>query len=191
MAIWRLVLDFRNKHHLNLQLGLLSIVEELDAGEGEKIPTLWQILTAISGQCEVNIELKGTNTARKTIDILHRATDELNFDYKQFLVSSFNHHLLQEVHQLMPNLKLGAITASLPIHYAAFAEEVHAYAVCVDVDFISAKFVKDAHKRQLEIYAYTVNETEDIATLYDLGVDGIFTNYPILAAETIRNLSNG
>lgn len=162
-----------------------------DAGDGEKIPTLWQILTLVSGKCEVNIELKGTNTARKTIDILHRATQDLNFSYEQFLISSFNHHLLKEVHQLMPSLKLGALTASLPIHYAAFAEEVDAFAVCVDVDFISTEFVHDAHSRHLKIYAYTVNEPEDIETLYKLQVDGIFTNYPNQAAEIIDSLMMG
>lgn len=166
----------------------MSQILTFDAGEGEKIPTLWQILSTIAGKCEVNIELKGTNTARKTIDILHRATQELKFTYEQFLISSFNHHLLKEVHQLMPALKLGALTASLPIHYAEFAEEVHAFAVCVDVDFISAPFIHDAHNRNLKIYAYTVNEPEDIESLFELQVDGIFTNYPEKAAETIAHL---
>ena len=33
-------------------------LRQLDAGKGQKIPTLWEVLETIDGQCDLNIELK-------------------------------------------------------------------------------------------------------------------------------------
>jgi glycerophosphoryl diester phosphodiesterase len=37
----------------------------LNAGNGERIPTLWQVMSLIAGRCELHIELKGTHTASR------------------------------------------------------------------------------------------------------------------------------
>ncbi|WP_163934319.1 glycerophosphodiester phosphodiesterase family protein [Paraferrimonas sp. SM1919] len=156
----------------------------LDAGEGQNIPSLRQLLSFIDGRCDVNIELKGADTAVALIDEIGYAIAHSHFDKSQFLISSFNHHLLQQVHNLDPQLKIGALTAGLPLDYCAFAEQLNAYSVHCDVDFINAAMVTDAHQRGLKIFVYTVDEEEDIKTLQKLNVDGIFSNFPCKARKT-------
>ncbi|MBP9662297.1 MAG: glycerophosphodiester phosphodiesterase, partial [Aeromonas sp.] len=79
---------------------------------------------------------------------------------------------------LRPDLRLGALTASLPLHGARFAEELGAWSLNCDVDFVDAGLVADAHSRGLKILVYTVDELSDGDTLAAMGVDGIFTNRP-------------
>ena len=43
---------------------------------------------------------------------------------------------------------------------------------------VTPAFIKAAHKRNLEVHVWTIDETEDMQRLLDLGVDGIFTDYP-------------
>lgn len=156
----------------------LAELSELDAGEGEAIPTLWQVLECIDANVLVNIELKGKNTAEKTVETINKSIQELGYSVDDFLVSSFDHHLLREVRTLNSQLKIGALTSNIPINYAQFAEQIGSYSIHLDINFINKTFVDDAHNRGLHVFVFTVDEKQDIEELHRLGVDGIFSNYP-------------
>jgi glycerophosphoryl diester phosphodiesterase len=156
----------------------LAQLQQLDAGQGQRIPTLWQVLTFIQGKCWLNIELKGPDIAAPLLALLSKAEQQLGFDCQQLLVSSFNHHLLAAIKLERPDVKLGALTASLPIDYAAFATMLQAYSVHCDVSFINQAMVDDAKARGLKVFVYTVDGPDDIKRLSGYGVDGIFCNFP-------------
>lgn len=161
-------------------------LRKLDAGDNQQVPTLWEVLVEINGKCDVNVEIKGKNTLAPTLTMIERACSELQFSIGQFLLSSFNHNWLKHAHQTMPLLKLGALTGGSPNDYGAFAERINAYSVNVDINFICPEFVEDIHRRNMKAYVYTVNEPCDIKDMIEMGVDGIFTNYPQLAAKIYK-----
>lgn len=150
----------------------------LDAGQGERIPTLWQVMALVAGRCELHIELKGANTAEPVAALTRRAEAELGFTPAHWVISSFHHPELAHFARLRPELRLGALTASLPLHGARFAEELGAWSLNCDVDFVDDTLVADAHRRGLKILVYTVDEVSDGRALASMGVDGIFTNRP-------------
>lgn len=154
-----------------------TYLRSLDAGDGEKIPTLQEVLTLIDRKAGINIELKGPDTAEVVAALIHNALKQ-GWQYHQFLVSSFNHHSLQHIKNIDPNIPLGMLLYALPLNYAAAASNLAAYSVNMSMDFITKAFVEDAHKRQLKVFVYTVNEPEDFARMAALGVDGIFSDYP-------------
>ncbi|MBY6187668.1 glycerophosphodiester phosphodiesterase [Marinobacter hydrocarbonoclasticus] len=156
----------------------LASLARLDAGHGERVPTLWQVLERVAGRCDFNLELKGHDTAEPLLRLLTRAEQELGYRPEQFSISSFHHPLLARVKAARPDLAIGALTASLPLDYAAFGAALGANSINVDVDFISQALVDDAHQRGLKVYVYTVDQPEDVAHMMTLGVDGIFSNYP-------------
>ena len=164
----------------------LAQLRELDAGQGQRIPTLWEIMQEIGGRCSLNIELKGVTQVIPILRLLDRAVEELGFTISQFLLSSFNHHLLFEIKQLRPDILTGALTASCPIDYAAFAHTLQAYSIHIYLDFVNPAFVADAKDKELQVYVYTVDEVEDMDMLRAWGVDGIFTNVPDRAIAHLR-----
>ncbi|MFQ2191013.1 glycerophosphodiester phosphodiesterase [Aeromonas jandaei] len=155
-----------------------SYLEQLDAGEGEIIPTLWQVMSLIDGSCELHIELKGANTADAVATLTKRAENELGFTANQWVVSSFHHPELARFATLRPDIRIGALTANLPLELAQFAEQLGAWSINCDVDFIDAALVDDAHRRGLKVLVYTVDHLADQQQLAAMGVDGIFTNRP-------------
>ncbi|GLP95753.1 glycerophosphodiester phosphodiesterase [Paraferrimonas sedimenticola] len=159
----------------------LQQLEALDAGEGEKIPSLRQVLERVAGRCDINVELKGDDTLELAHQVIDYACEHYGFSTDQFLLSSFNHHLLAQSRQLRPDLKLGALTACLPVDLAAFAQQLGAYSINCDVDFTNQALVEDAHQRGLKVFVYTVDEEEDIEMLSQWKVDGIFSNFPCRA----------
>ncbi|MGU5791864.1 glycerophosphodiester phosphodiesterase [Aeromonas hydrophila] len=155
-----------------------AYLASLDAGEGEGIPTLWQAMEAIAGQAELHIELKGAQTADEVARLTRRAEAELGFAPTQWVVSSFHHPELARFAALRPDIRLGALTSTIPLTLAKFAAELGAWSLNCDVDFVDDSLVQDAHDRGLKVLVYTVDEPADQAMLAAIGVDGIFTNRP-------------
>ncbi|TKB51369.1 glycerophosphodiester phosphodiesterase [Ferrimonas sediminicola] len=169
----------------------LAHLAGLDAGNGERVPTLWQVLELIAGRCDLNIELKGRGTGELLAPMLERAIAELGYSREQFLVSSFNHPQLARIKASLPWLKIGALTTSCPLNYARFADELGAFSVHMDVNFAEPEFISDAKRRGLRVYVFTVDEAEDILELQLLGVDGVFCNWPDKARSIIGNDQRG
>lgn len=153
-------------------------LRSLDAGKGEKIPTLNEVFELVAGQCFINLELKGVYNLSLLYQFLNYAEKKCGFNPQQLLISSYNHRLLDTIHQQQTQYPIGALTACYPLDYALFAQRLQAYSVHLNVDFISKHFVKDAHERGLKVFVYTVDEIADIDAMKALGVDGIFSNYP-------------
>ncbi|MEZ5538069.1 MAG: glycerophosphodiester phosphodiesterase [Thiolinea sp.] len=153
----------------------LRSLDVLNSGQG--IPTLEEVCELINAQAGLNIELKGAGTAAPVCEYIAQLLTE-NWSIEQFLVSSFNHRELQAVKQINPSIRLGALHCSLPVDNARFAEQLGAYSLHPSIEFVDQELVDDAHARGLKVYVYTVNHPEDILRMRQLGVDGVFTNFP-------------
>jgi len=152
-------------------------LRSLDAGNGERIPTLNEVFETIDRRAGVNIELKGSGTAQPVADLI-ATLRQLGWRDELILVSSFNHRELETVRQIDPHIRIGVLMVGLPVDDAAFAAELGAYSVHLSLEFIDRRFVADAHLRGLRVFVFTVNHPEDIERMEGLGVDGVFTNYP-------------
>ena len=54
------------------------------------------------------------------------------------------------------------------------------------VDVVTERFVAEAHRVNVEVHVWTLNEADEIRRLLALGVDGIMSDFPALAAQVIR-----
>ena len=165
-------------------------LRSLDAGLGEQIPTLDEVLSLAAGKCTINIEIKGVKNITLLFSYIDHAIKTTKLVSDDILLSSFNHRLLNAIYQQRSEFAIGALTACYPLDYAKFAEQLNAYSVHLHVDFISKHFVDDAHQRGLKVFVYTVDELEDIKAMKALGVDGIFSNFPTQAKSHVAHLNN-
>lgn len=155
----------------------------------QPVPTLKEVIQLLRGRCMLNIELKGEVNPSLLLAHIHSAINDHQFQPQQLLVSSFNHQWLATLKRQEPSLLIGALTAGSPLALSRFAEELQAFSVHIDVDFITPAFVADAHQRGLQVYVYTVDEPEDILWLNSIGVDGIFTNHPQHSMNVLAGLT--
>jgi len=153
-------------------------LRQLDAGKGEKIPTLQEVLDLTNKKARVNIELKGEGTAKPVSKVIEKYVKEKGWSYDDFLVSSFNHYELLKFSKLNPKVKIGVLIKGTPIGFAEFAEKVNAYSVHLSLEFINKEFVEDAHKRGMKVFVWTVNDTDEMQRMKELGIDGVFSNFP-------------
>ncbi|MGZ6276873.1 MAG: glycerophosphodiester phosphodiesterase, partial [Syntrophales bacterium] len=161
----------------------LAYLRSLDAGKGQCIPTLREVFDSVDGRARINVELKGPKTAGLAVSLIEEYVRERQWNYEQFIVSSFNHRQLRKVRKLNPHIRIGILIDRPRRHYAIFARRYDAYSVHAQISIASARFIARAHERGLKVFVYTVNSPEEIDRLQSLGVDGIFTDFPELVIK--------
>jgi glycerophosphoryl diester phosphodiesterase len=152
-------------------------LRSLDAGKGQRIPTLKEIFTTLKGRAGLNIELKGSHTSEPVTRSIQEQLLQ-GWRYEDILVSSFDHHRLLNVKRLDPQVQTGALITAISADTAAFAQTLGCYSIHPSIEIVHKGFVDDAHHRGLKVFVYTVNEIEDMARMQFMGVDGVFTDYP-------------
>jgi glycerophosphoryl diester phosphodiesterase len=55
---------------------------------------------------------------------------------------------------------------------------------------VTKEFVEAAHLRNLKVHVWTINETDDMRRLIEMGVDGIMTDYPDRLLELLNRKPN-
>jgi glycerophosphoryl diester phosphodiesterase len=156
----------------------LAELKHLDAGGGEKIPTLEETLDLISRRVVVNIEIKDSRAVKPVVIIMEKYVSSRGWKYDDFMVSSFNHLDLWQIKQFMPEIRTGALIASVPPCFADFAKELQCYSVNVDSNSVTKSFVDELHKKEIKAFVYTANEPEEIARIKEMRVDGIYSDFP-------------
>lgn len=154
----------------------------LDAGMGEKIPVLEEILEVLQPGVLLNIELKGPDTAMPVADFIEEKVGQGHWCQEDFVVSSFDHPGLRKVKSRLPGIRLGALFEKADSSLVARAVDLGAWSLHIHRRLVSDAIVAEAHGKGLKVFVYTVNDAPDIRMLRDLGVDGVFTDYPDRAA---------
>ena len=150
-----------------------SVLRELDAGGGERIPLLEEALACLSGRAGVMIELKVRGIAADVCALVKAADFQGNVIY-----ASFFHEELLLVRRLIGDAFTLALIEDVPIPYTAFATAAQATHVGLALDAVTPSLVKAFQEQGFKVFVYTVDEPEDIGRMKQLGVDGIISNFP-------------
>ncbi|GGI79219.1 glycerophosphodiester phosphodiesterase [Shewanella gelidii] len=146
--------------------------------QGQPIPTLFEVLSCLSGHCKVNIELKGLTCLRPLLKFYPQIFNELGYQQQDIIFSSFQHQFLHTLKQRYPDALVAPLLASMPLCGAQVVSDLQAYSLHLNINIINQDIVDDAHSRGAKVYVYTVDNEGDIKALQCMGVDGIFSNYP-------------
>lgn len=156
----------------------LDQIRSLDAGSGERIPTLPEVLGTLAGRCGVNLELKGRGTPSPVIDVLDEFVEGKKMSGEEIIISSFDPTLLMETLEITSEYRIGVLVKNNPFGSEEFADRISAFSVHPQYDFINLEFVESSHELGLEVYPWTVNGTADIEMVMGMGCDGVITDYP-------------
>jgi glycerophosphoryl diester phosphodiesterase len=149
-------------------------LESLDAGDGERVPSVEAALVAASG-AGVMLEIKAAGIGT---DLL-RAVKASGFA-GAVIYASFLHAEIMEVRRLEPEARTMALMECVPLSGAAFARDAMAQTVGLWHDCAPKEFIALLHEAGLEVMIYTVNKPRLIQRAIELGADGIISDYPEL-----------
>lgn len=155
-----------------------SEIRQLDAGGGQKVPLLTEVLDLINKKVAVNVELKGKNTAAPVAKILKNYIQNKNWPSDLFIVSAFKRKELKLFASSLPLVKTGLLFDILPVRFWSKLQNSGAFSANLNARSITRRSVKAAHARGLKVFAYTVNSRRQAERMARLNVDGIFSDYP-------------
>lgn len=157
----------------------------LDAGSGERLPTLDETLDHIGQRARINIELKTWDGSARAVAACLRARLAAGWSAGRFMVSSFHLPELWAFKQALPEVPIAVLLCGVPLDGAACASTLGAVALNQSAEFVDAALVADAKARGLAVNVYTVNDAQEYARLAAMGVDGVFTDVPQQLAATL------
>ncbi|WP_226643106.1 glycerophosphodiester phosphodiesterase [Microbulbifer variabilis] len=150
---------------------------------GNRIPTLHEVLELVGSNAQLNIEIKGPNSAALVAKEIQMFVSDKGTSFEQYIVSSFDHRQLHECLHLIPEVRRGVLFSGVPLDLAASTVPLKAYSLHTCLDFIEADLIADAKRRGLKNYVFTVNNPDDLVLLAAQGVDGVFTDKPQMVLD--------
>ena len=142
------------------------------------IPKLIRVLELINQKCFINIELKGFGTGKPVAELIALFISEKNWNHTDFIVSSFDWKMLEEVQLLNPKIRIGVLTEESVEEALAFAKITKAFSIHPYYALLSKENVALMQENGFEVYPWTVNSKEDIQKIKSFNVNGIISDFP-------------
>ena len=164
----------------------LEALRSLDAGGGERIPTLEEVLDTFGGQCLINIELKNYAAPFDALPVIVAKLLN-NYDFpEKVLISSFNPLNFKRFRRHCPGIKQGMLTIPNKANHWIYRlfkyDAIHPYYEDVD-----RELVVKAKSRQQAVNVWTVDNPDEIRRLAALEINSLITNYPLEARKALES----
>jgi glycerophosphoryl diester phosphodiesterase len=164
----------------------LAEVRALDAGGGERVPTLDEILDRFGPRIPFNLEIKrGTAAEYSGLEGATLEALERRGLLARTLFSSFYDPVLRRLRELSASARIGLLVSRrFPNGALERARALGAEALHPERELVTPRLVEEAHAAGLAVHVFTVDDPADMSRLLAMGVDGLFTNFP----ERLRRL---
>lgn len=158
----------------------LEEVRVLDAGEGERVPLLDEVLDAFGAAIPFNLELKqATSGPYPGLEDLALEAVRARGLLERTLFSCFEPRVLARLRELEPEARVALLVSPRSAADAvARAGALGAEALNPWFGLVTEALLAEAHGAGLAVHPYTVDAEADLERLCGWGVDGIFTNHP-------------
>jgi glycerophosphoryl diester phosphodiesterase len=151
----------------------LREIQALDAGNGERIPTVEDVLKTAAGRAGVMLELKIRGIAHLTV----QAVQKTGFP-NPVIYASFLHDELAQIRATAPLAVLMVLFDKVPRAPVAHVVRYGASHVGLRHDRASRPLIEAFRQENVSVWVYTANDPDDIARVLSLGVNGVISDFP-------------
>jgi glycerophosphoryl diester phosphodiesterase len=167
-----------------IQTMTLAEVRRLDAGSwfgsefmGERVPTLLEILEfARKNDVVFYLELKPNGFWGGEHALISALRDAGQI--ARVVIISFDPGILEGLRRLEPTLMTGLLFDHQIEDAFAQTMAIGARQIAMRGDLVTPNFLREAHKCDLQVVCWTVNNPAHMRLLASAGVDGIMSDYP-------------
>ncbi len=156
----------------------LERLQALDAGAGERVPTLAETLELVGDTVHLDLEIKGHGIAPQVLGVLAA------YPAARWAISSFDWDTLREVRQLASHAMLWPLAEEMSEELPRVAAELASPAVALAAAAFAAESAATLRAAGLDVMAWTVNDATEAQRVHDLGAFALCTDHPrrIIAA---------
>jgi len=158
----------------------LAEVRALDAGGGERVPTLDEVLDGFGARIAWNLELKrGTRADYPGLEEAALEAVERRGLLARTLFSCFSDGVLARLRARSAAARIGLLVSRRhPEAMLERAGRLGAEAIHPEAPLVEPGLVEAAHRAGLAVLPFTVDDPDEMRRQLGMGVDGLFTNHP-------------
>jgi glycerophosphoryl diester phosphodiesterase len=166
----------------------LKELKKLDFGEGERIPTLTELISITRNKIRLIFEVLFSGFSEKFVQIL-----EIEKIIGQTIVSSFSFNELIKIQKINKKIRLGLLLSKKITSNKMIERSIkkainnNFYSMHLHFSAIKPQFVKFCHDNNLKVIAWTVNDVKQMKLLIQMGIDGIITDDIPLLQNVLGN----
>lgn len=148
----------------------LQELKKFDAGHGEEIPTLEDVIEIVKNKVGLVIEIKEPGTEDKIVEKINQN------GIKNVILTSFYHEIIKNVSKLNSDLDTGIIFVGQPVNVHKLVFDANANIIFPSYRYMNEEMVKQTKKHGITIYPWAIDDIEIFKKFAEMGVDGIITN---------------
>ncbi|MEW6659898.1 MAG: glycerophosphodiester phosphodiesterase family protein [Thermodesulfobacteriota bacterium] len=161
----------------------LAALQKLDAGKGERIPELAEVVDLVQGRACLLVELKHPEAAPA---LLRFCRERSLFDGVRII--SFWHPVIKTLKEQEPRLQTGALMVGCPGDPGGLARAAGADTLVLNYQYVNRELVDAARRQGLKVSVWNIDAPEILSPYLEMNLDAICTNRP---GEIIGYLKGG
>jgi len=161
----------------------LAELQKLDAGQGEHIPGLEEVVELVRGRGHLAVELKQPEAAPALLRLCREGCL-----FEDIRVISFWHPAIKALREQEPRLRVGVLMVGCPADPGGLAKAALADILVLNYQYVNRELVQAAHQEGLKVIAWNIDDPETLEPYLDMNLDAICSNRP---GEIIGYLRGG
>jgi glycerophosphoryl diester phosphodiesterase len=156
-------------------------IRALDAGDGEQVPTLDEVLALVQGRVKLLCELKGEGVEAATVDAVKSRGMAADVFF-----TSFDMERLEQVRLIGDDLLIGAILPDPGEEDIARALELGAAGIGIHYRNLCLRQVEQVLAEGLDLRAWNPDTLPEQRAMIALGAKGVSTNRPDILMDYLQ-----
>jgi glycerophosphoryl diester phosphodiesterase len=156
----------------------MAELKRYDAGNGERIPELVEVLDLARDKVGVAIEVKSLPVVYPGLEpVLVEALHAAGMTGDAAVIS-FDHRVVRRVKDLEPGLVCGVLVAGRPLLLAELLRGSGAEVYSPHWSYVDDQTIEEVHAAGAVVGVWTVDDVPTLDHCRALGVDAVYTNRP-------------
>ena len=148
--------------------------------QGERAPTLAEVLDECRGKVGVVIELKYYGHTQQLEQRVAEIVESHGM-VADVVIMSLKIDAVRKMKSLRPEWTVGLLMSVA----AGDLKDSGADFLAVNAKFAKRRFVSSSHRKGREVFVWTINDASTMSTMIGRGVDGLITDKPALAKSVL------
>jgi glycerophosphoryl diester phosphodiesterase len=158
-------------------------LRRLDAGLGERLPSLEEVAALVRGRAHLLVELKDP----QAVEPLAAFFSAQNL-FADAHVISFWHPALKKLRRLESRIRTGVLFVGCPVDPPALARAADAEALILNYQYVTPDLVTSARQAGLTVAVWNIDRVSDLLPLLPLDLDYIGSNAPDILINYLQSL---
>jgi len=158
-------------------------IRQLDAGKGERVPTLQELLDLAKGRVGLHVELKAPEALEQIVDQV-RASHMTG----TVCLTSGRTETVARIRAMAPEILAEHIFGEPPPDALDRACQAGAVRVSCHIGHLTESYVQAAHERGLVVIAWPPNTPDEVRQALSTGVDMICSDRPDVAIDVLSQI---